>query len=398
MRLRLQRLAFLLLSLVFFLGVAEVASRLLTSDHYHVWAPGFQKQFRVHDKVVGIEGDSRLTINSFGVRGDEFSGANRYRLLAIGGSTTICSYLDDSETWPHLTQDRLNAVLGPDTAWIGNVGRAGHTTIQHLLQVEKLLPQHPEIDAVILLVGINDMLAFVGRMLEAKTGYRARSLSLREDPEAGMRIAFNVLPLPEDAPWYRRTFVGRVHKVLLEGLPRLPEGLPEQDEVGTLFLRAREMRSRAGSLHELPDVSETLSAYAKRLHEIIDRVEERGARVIFLTQPTLWRAGLSDSESSLLWMGGLPLNHSRPPAPYYTVESLAEGMARYNQTLLRVCLERGVDCVDLATTLPRDTSVFWDDAHFTEEGARRVAEAVARHLLATEPLRSMEPRSLEAPR
>ena len=56
------------------------------------------------------------------------------------------------------------------------------------------------------------------------------------------------------------------------------------------------------------------------------------------------------------------------------------------QALLATCRRRRVDCVDLASQLPRDSSVFYDDAHFTEEGARRVADLVADHLLATPPL------------
>jgi hypothetical protein len=50
-----------------------------------------------------------------------------------------------------------------------------------------------------------------------------------------------------------------------------------------------------------------------------------------------------------------------------------------------VCRERGLECVDLAAKLPRDTSVFYDDCHFNESGARRVAEVLAEHLLGRAP-------------
>jgi hypothetical protein len=63
-------------------------------------------------------------------------------------------------------------------------------------------------------------------------------------------------------------------------------------------------------------------------------------------------------------------------------------MQRYNETLLRVCRERGVECIDAAARLPKDASIFWDDAHFTEEGSRRLAQIVADHLLEREPLAS----------
>ncbi|MEN8182558.1 MAG: SGNH/GDSL hydrolase family protein [Myxococcota bacterium] len=389
MRTRIQKLALFLLSLFLFLGAAEAVFRIFSPERYHVWPPRFEARFRVHDRVDGIEGDSQLTINSFGVRGDEYAARTRYRILAIGGSTTICSYLDDLETWPHLVQVSLNEALGPGAVWVGNVGRAGHTTVQHKVQVEKLLAQHPEIDAVILLVGINDMLAFAGRALEARTGSRDRPLSLDKDPRAGLRIAFSVIPLPEDAPWYQRTLVGRLSQLLAGGLAGLPAGLPEQDEVGTLFLRAREHRQQAGSWHPLPDLDAPLRAYRRNLETIFETAAALGDRVIFLTQPTLWRRGLPEEERTLLWMGGPPLFRARPEAPYYTVEALAAGMERYNQLLLSVCRERNVECIDVARTLPKDRTVHWDDAHFTELGARRLAERVATHLLETPPLAEM---------
>jgi hypothetical protein len=105
-------------------------------------------------------------------------------------------------------------------------------------------------------------------------------------------------------------------------------------------------------------------------------------RLILLTQPTLWRADLSDAEKDLLWTGGPGLDRLGPGREYYSASALAEGMRLYNERLLAVCRERGAECFDLAAWIPRDTSIFWDDAHFTEEGARRVAELVSGYLLA----------------
>ncbi len=51
-----------------------------------------------------------------------------------------------------------NEALGKDSTWVGNVGRPGHTTGQHVLQVQKLLEEHSFVDAIVLLVGANDFL------------------------------------------------------------------------------------------------------------------------------------------------------------------------------------------------------------------------------------------------
>ncbi len=62
------------------------------------------------------------------------------------------------------------------------------------------------------------------------------------------------------------------------------------------------------------------------------------------------------------------------------MEVLAETMRRFNAVMLDVCRERRLPCLDLAARIPRDTTMFYDDAHFTDAGSRAVAAAVVEHL------------------
>ena len=55
-------------------------------------------------------------------------------------------------------------------------------------------------------------------------------------------------------------------------------------------------------------------------------------------------------------------------------------MAAYNRKMLEVCRKRGIECLDLAGDFPRDLSVFYDDAHFNENGARLMAEKLAEYI------------------
>ena len=66
---------------------------------------------------------------------------------------------------------------------------------------------------------------------------------------------------------------------------------------------------------------------------------------------------------------------------YFTARVLAQGLDAYNRTLREVCTATGVECFDAATALPKDLAVMYDDVHFTDEGSRRLGEALARHLL-----------------
>jgi lysophospholipase L1-like esterase len=318
---------------------------------------------------------SELTINALGMRGDLPGEGPVYRILAIGGSTTICVYLDDAYAWPYLLQERLNDLLGPSQVWVGNVGRPGHKTVHHILQVEKLLPQYPEVDAVILLVGINDLLSWLVLPDPAA--------NLVPTPEQELGMAFSVFPgWDADTPWYRRNLIGRALWRLSWRPIRGTEKLQPMDAHGVFQAALRHYRQRAGRLVDaLPDLEPGRADYVQNLGRIVDVARERGVQVVFVTQPTLWRAALPADEQALLWGGGPPFWALREGADYYSVGALAEAMARYNASLLEVCRERGVGCIDAASGIPHRSEFFFDDAHFTEAGSARLAGLIASGLL-----------------
>jgi len=100
---------------------------------------------------------------------------------------------------------------------------------------------------------------------------------------------------------------------------------------------------------------------------------------------------MTPEEKALLWMGGTNFFDLGPGKEYYSLEALPKTMALYNDTLTDVCRARGVECVDIASALPRTSEVFYDDAHYTELGASLVADRSSQYLLSTEPLSEMRP-------
>ena len=61
---------------------------------------------------------------------------------------------------------------------------------------------------------------------------------------------------------------------------------------------------------------------------MIDYAGRKGVRVILMTQPYLWRSGLSEAEQRLLWTGGVGPFREQMGQPYYSIEALASGMSR----------------------------------------------------------------------
>lgn len=372
-------------SLMLVMALVEAVSRVLLPNLYFVWPPNFSMVFDAESNIGGVDFPSQLTTNIHGMRGDPLSDSYAYRVLAVGGSTTICVYLDDESAWPQRVQHRLNEALGAGKVWVGNAGRPGHMTTEHVLQVEALLSQHPEIDAVMLLIGINDLIRHLPK---------ARDPNRKEppqDPQRALRMAFSFYPgWDDETPWYRRNIVARVWE--MSNWHPWGRGDPKQlrpeDAKGEFVAMMREYRQHGAEfLPDLPDLASGLSAYNDRVHQIIDIAQRADVDVILMTQPVLWRPGLSTADRKLLWGGGPPLGRFRNGATYYSAEALDRGMALYNNNLLEICASREIQCLDLDAAIPRTAKIFYDDAHFTDYGSDRVSEVVAEHLLKREALR-----------
>lgn len=360
----------------------------LAQTRFYVWPPNLEKVFRpLPGALPGVTGNARFVTNSWGIRGDEFSRDQQYRILAIGGSTTECLYLDQSESWPGLLQDRLNR-LKVINVWVGNVGASGKRIRDHVLQMQHLLPQYPRIDAVLMLVGVNDFILAAG-----DPKYDPHFWD-RADAEAKQFVhAFTISPYDlynpynpyqRDSVFYKNLAIWRFARKVRNLYFNPDKGVFGgflQDEAGRNYLEMRNHRKSASRLlEELPDLTEALAEYRRNLNHIVDLAQAKSVRLILLTQPSLWRADLTKAEQELLWFEGIVHDFAEGEKPYHTAGALAAGLDRYNRTLLEVCRTRGVECLDVAALLPKETSVFYDDVHFNEQGSARIAGVLAEYL------------------
>jgi lysophospholipase L1-like esterase len=375
--------ALIVASVAITLVAAEFVLRLAMPSGYFIWKPHTSRTLMPAPGVMpGVSGASTFRTNSQGLRADEPSDQDRYRILTIGGSTTECLYLDQAETWPQLLQDALRADAKAPHAWVGNAGMSGRNSRHHVLAMQHLPLKEMKIDAVVLLAGINDL------SIRLSQGDDFDPFSLRK-PEVERRlVAETFLGLARGdprEPWLKRTVLWQ----LLRGLkarwvnPQATRGA--QDAAGAIYDEWRRNRREASRIiAALPDLSSALDEYARNIKEVAALARARSVRLILLTQPTMWRPGLPRELDSLLWFGGVGDFQARAGQPYYSVEALAEGIRRYNDVLLQTCASEHLECIDLSS-LAKDTSVFYDDVHFNEAGSRQVADIIANHLKARPP-------------
>ncbi|MFC1823874.1 SGNH/GDSL hydrolase family protein [Thermodesulfobacteriota bacterium] len=301
--------------------------------------------------------------------------------MALGGSTTECLYLDQSETWTSLLQETLNGATQNQSVWVGNAGMSGRTTRHHLMAFQYMPFGEFKIDAVILLIGFND---FTQRLARGNQ-YDRNFLESSKAKKKLMTETFTGSNLRDpDEPFYKNIAIVQQFKKVR----KLIRSEKIQDEAGMNYIAWRGYRRNAVEIiDELPLLSSALAEYAKNINDIINLAQMHSVRLIFMTQPTLWRANLDERLNALLWFGWLGEFHRNNGNAYYSATALQEGMHLYNETLLQVCKKRNMECLDLAPMLEKDTSVFYDDVHFNENGAKKVAWILSDFILRRTPFK-----------
>jgi len=377
-------LALVLISTLLVLGLAELIARTLAPplalNRHYVWPPNLDTTFTPTPEIMpGVSGPAHFVTNNRGIRGDDLADDQHYRILAVGGSTTECVYLDTQEAWPRLVQEMLAEQSGK-AIWVGNTGKSGQTTYGHIEVVRHLLAELPRIDMVLLLTGINDLSFNLGsgRGFEEPTNMFASNAFFGR--------------IEADPPFYQRT---GLWNLLSRALSREDEPRRKRlanDLEGANYALWRQWRAQARDIiTEMPNLGPALDAYEQNLNAIVDLAQQRSVRVVLMTQPVLWRPDLSPEERALLWFGWIGPRDGDPSLTFYDVEVLASAMDQFNARVLKVCQDRQIECIDLDQQIPRSTASFYDDVHFNEAGSRLVAETVARYLAGTPPFNQWKP-------
>jgi lysophospholipase L1-like esterase len=252
------------------------------------------------------------------------------RLVFLGGSTTENYPFPDAETFPGLVGSAVAAALGRPVE-VRNAGASGATTavtlgrLQH--QVVDLGP-----DLVVVMHAINDLFAGFA------PGYRADQRHLS-----------------------------------------LPPRLTEQPRSALLdWLRQRRPRADQPPVTSGPSAASiadwtqhpSYGPFVRNLRSIVAVAAAHDVPLLLMTQPTTYATG-NDARFRLA------ARHRAGGAAIPGGESLARGMAVFNDVTRAIAGLAGVPVLDLAMTMPRDDVLYWDECHFTREGNRELARQLA---------------------
>jgi lysophospholipase L1-like esterase len=273
--------------------------------------------------------------------------ADRYRIIALGGSTTRNPLLAVEHRYPTVLQSLLRAQYGREDLEVFNGGMDWYTSKHSLINyVTNLRDGDP--DLVVVMHAVNDMYRSfsptgfaVGPYHRLWSHFYGPSIYGAKPPSFEQHISSKVV-------W------PSVASVMFSRVRLVERDLPLERFV-----------SRAD--------------FERNMRSLLTVLEADGVPVILMTQPFLFKDEMTPEERATLWFGRTFCLSSTESlrSEYPSPRSLAAAMRAYNETV-RVLAGEGenVMLLEAESNLAKSLDNFTDDVHYTPAGARRLATAV----------------------
>lgn len=269
-------------------------------------------------------------------------------IVFMGGSTTECLYVDETNRFPYLVGRLLEARTGVRVNAF-NAGHSGNHSMHSFNNlVNKVIPLRP--DLVILSHNINDFatLLYEGTYWNA---HPSRSLVVTIGDRPGL---FRVIGMPLRAFPHLHTWLGALaHRVL--------SGSSEEDE----FRRARGRKLVA-------DIESISGHFEESLEQFVGVCARAGIAVVLMTQQNRFTPEPVDVVQ-------------RQSSEHFARQGLSwdQALAAYtamNETTRRVAKRHGIPLVDLDARIPKTADYMYDMVHVNDRGSVAIAEIIASEL------------------
>lgn len=334
------------------------------SDHPYIrkdWVPGFKTTYQ-----VGIDSQTEpvpFGINEFGFRSSSMKTMEKptgtSRIFFLGESTTESVTLPEEETFPFLTEKKLNFVKAPERFECINAAMSGNLAADSLVTlIYKVMYYQPNV--IVVMHAINDLrYGAVPTFDPIKRNDFDRSFYFGGFSEKGGIWG-----------WFRSSCK---RSYLLTFLKRLTAKGDSGPSIGSKWQNrvAERQRAPVSAIQK----SKALEDFLKNLSEMVYVACGHQVRIILMTEPCIYQEKISEEIDNKLWMGYLP-----KPGINLSNDFLNREMRRFNDAILELRND-GMEVIDLEKEIPKTLDYFYDDVHLTAKGAAKAAQVIADYLL-----------------
>ena len=355
----------LFISITISIILIEFLLRIFVFDpsKYYIRTPGWINFVTDNNLLVNVTSNYLHKINRFGFRGDPPKFNSKPMILTIGGSTAENWVLDDNSTWSAILEKQLKQKF--NNVDVISLGKAGTNGRHNLLQLKKTSEYLPKVDFYVILIGLNDFL-FDNKIH---------------------------LPLElEDKWWFEQAFMSQPYSegkfaltIVLKRI--LKKKKQNQLPTSNFGLYVEELRNafqkveKSQIIEKLQNQDKYLSIYEKTILDLKKFSDTKNSSIIFMTQPFLWSENMSKETIENLFCGFIGSDHKSTDTKWYSIDTLRHGLDTYNKKLLSLCKKYELLCIDLEKEIPKTIDYFYDDVHFTNNGADLVATKIKEKIL-----------------
>jgi hypothetical protein len=356
-------------------ALVELAMRawIRLDRRWFVSVPGSRREYRLDPEALPqLPPVAEVRFNRDGERGSEPSDAEgTFRVLVAGGSAAQSLLVDQPWTWPVimqkvLSQPQAKDLLECDAVHVGSIGKSGMHSGDVRLILDRTLPRYRKLDAIVLFMGASDII----RWMAADTPVDQVPITIVDECfDQHPDVALGFTP--------RRSGTAEVVRRL-----RARWVIERRERVGRWLTRARARRAAATEMRDtIVDPGHVLDFFEANLSAVIELAKRKATHVLVVQQPWLHTDRFMAGDESMFWNFGVGELTEGRGTIFYSSPVVNQLLRQFSERATLVSTRAGVGNLDLLPVLPPSPTYFYDRMHFTAEGNRVVAHAVAEALL-----------------
>jgi lysophospholipase L1-like esterase len=282
---------------------------------------------------------------------------NEFRIFMIGGSTTECFYLDNSQSINAVLQQYLQYHVSFETSIkVYNSGKSGDASDDHISMLAHRII-HLDPDMIIVFSGINDLTRSI---YNYDYLHYMKLSSKKYSPILLLQFFSTEFHIP------RRLYY------LLKKVSKTDQEIIQEITLKSDYRSKVELRKSSPISDEKPVVD--IRSYKNNLETIAGIARFHKIQLVFITQQTTWNSSVDTNAQYWHWI--LYRNGKT-----YREEFMDEALESLNDIMRQISIENSITIYDLVKLIPKSLEFFYDDVHFNVKGASVTGNELGKYII-----------------